>query len=1246
MRLRQSLRILLAAGTFLLLGSCGGGTPPKLEPPPPAPPRPAADFSLSVSDGSIVALQGSGSETFTVSVIPRNEFTGSVNVSFVDLPTWISPSVTIPVVIASGETTEMTFRTDASAPLGSTTITLRGVSGDISHDRLFTLQVSPLELSVSTDTVSADLGSNSGTFLLSIVPIGTLEFPIEVTLADPPTGVFVPIPAGFTLEIGGTTGLIYSTLATAPPGDSTVTLQGTHESAVGTATMTLTVVDTGGFNLRADPNIFTLRPGEDATATISIDDPNGTLPGDDVVNFTVKTRPLGIETTQSLGGVFVGTTETLEVEATPIAQPVTDLFIHIEGRSRETDRIVNAAIVLTVDVPFGSGSSLSRSTFVRTDEDPSDIHYDPTRNQIYVAVHDLNKIDVYESTSAEFVTRISVPNPVSVDVTTDGTSVLVGTATPFIYVIDPIRLEVVDRVKLPHFGTSSSRRFPERLAATSTGEVLISAQVENSSGADLVLWNPATNLFEYPVYPESVQTKLLAASADDRWVLVAELNNLALYDAETKSIVASASPSFDLGIAHAGDIASHPGGTMFAVTGRDEVVVLDPQLQEIARLNLTLAEGVVFSPDGGFLYVGSNDFVPYITVYETETFSIVGLVPYTRPGDRSTPITDGDSTGMLFARAGKGVMFVDASSPGSLTIDSNRIAGLTPLMGALGSTAPVTIRGVFKDEVDQVYFGAAPGSPDATPATSVVKLSDNELSVRPPASTAPGPVNVTVTTQGGWVEVGEDAYTYGPHILQVLPSVGTPQGGTEVVLYGYGLRAVTGEPGVTVGGSPATVLEPGGVGGLQNLPFPVQAVRIETPAGLSGPADIIVTNSAGSTTLPDGFHYLKSAETYSAAGLLSQIAHDPTRNVLFVTNTAMNQVLVFDLELKTFLTPLATGVGPMGVALTPDGSTMITANSGDGTISLIDPDGVVPSTNVSVLTASEAGGSCVPEPLEVAPTSLNTTFFTSLGSGCGGWLREMDLDTFDVTVRTSPDNNSDFIWLAGSGDGTRVAAKSQSGVVLWSADTDTFLEERHGAREVSISEDGDMVGVGASLRDDDLNLTSRAQDIRYMNLAVDNNNNFPQGKLHPSGSLVYLPHQTGVDIFDSHRGRLLRSVAFPEPLVLTLDGIELDEHGKRIFAITESGLTVVELDSVPLSIGTVSPGQGLPVGGTPVTIRGSGFKAGAMVKFGDAEVLTTFVDENTLEVISPSMPAGAVRITITNPDGEEYYLDAGYRFTN
>jgi hypothetical protein len=172
----------------------------------------------------------------------------------------------------------------------------------------------------------------------------------------------------------------------------------------------------------------------------------------------------------------------------------------------------------------------------------------------------------------------------------------------------------------------------------------------------------------------------------------------------------------------------------------------------------------------------------------------------------------------------------------------------------------------------------------------------------------------------------------------------------------------------------------------------------------------------------------------------------------------------------------------------------------------------------------------------------------------------------------------------------------------------------------------------------------------------------PGVELRPTGALVYAPFLTGpapvaapfpglqgsADILDAHSGRLRLRVMLPETLaMLDADGLHgkflaIYENGRRIYALTASGLSVVELARVPLGIGTISPAIGVAAGGASITLRGSGFQSGASVAIVGQAVAVTFVDMNTLKFVTPALPAGAQRVVVTNPDGESVSLDLAF----
>jgi hypothetical protein len=167
--------------------------------------------------------------------------------------------------------------------------------------------------------------------------------------------------------------------------------------------------------------------------------------------------------------------------------------------------------------------------------------------------------------------------------------------------------------------------------------------------------------------------------------------------------------------------------------------------------------------------------------------------------------------------------------------------------------------------------------------------------------------------------------------------------------------------------------------------------------------------------------------------------------------------------------------------------------------------------------------------------------------------------------------------------------------------------------------------------------------------------------MHPTGALIYQPFLTGtagapnvrggVDISDARSGQLRMRIFLPQQLMTDVDALHgefltIDENGQRLFVITSldgspqnAALTVVQLASVPLALGSVSSPT-IPVGGgTTLTIRGSGFQAGIKVAIGGKSATATLVDMNTLTLVSPAVSSGPQQLTLTNVNGETVTVD-------
>ncbi len=81
------------------------------------------------------------------------------------------------------------------------------------------------------------------------------------------------------------------------------------------------------------------------------------------------------------------------------------------------------------------------------------------------------------------------------------------------------------------------------------------------------------------------------------------------------------------------------------------------------------------------------------------------------------------------------------------------------------------------------------------------------------------------------------------------------------------------------------------------------------------------------------------------------------------------------------------------------------------------------------------------------------------------------------------------------------------------------------------------------------------------------------------------------------------------------------------------------------SLTSISPVGGALGGGTAVSIAGSNFLPGATVTFGGAACSgVTVVSGNQITCVTPSNPAGAVNVVVTNTDSQAGTLTNGYTY--
>jgi len=342
------------------------------------------------------------------------------------------------------------------------------------------------------------------------------------------------------------------------------------------------------------------------------------------------------------------------------------------------------------------------------------------------------------------------------------------------------------------------------------------------------------------------------------------------------------------------------------------------------------------------------------------------------------------------------------------------------------------------------------------------------------------------------------------------------------------------------------------------------------------------------------------------------------------------------------------------------------------------PFSLSPGQNASVLFGATLNSG----PARVTATSAQTVFVSLSGEGnptgaCNNCLGQMNLLASPPSFQPAPQpevtslTGAPLLQADAAGETVYLAYDSSPGgpIGAWSAanpNAFSISTADNTATDLSTSADGTLFALRSrnttGIRASDLTLvaTPAAAEVE----TVPNRVAVPGVTLHPSGALLYEPFldgpapaaptatgvHAGIHIGDPHNGQLRLRLYLPEPFaMLNTDGdglhggfLTVDENGQRLFAVTTSGLTVVQLARVPLGIGTLNPAAGPASGGTSVTLRGSGFQSRIMATLGGKSCTVSLKDMNMLTLTTPAMSAGPQQLVLTNPDGESVSLDAAF----
>ena len=297
-------------------------------------------------------------------------------------------------------------------------------------------------------------------------------------------------------------------------------------------------------------------------------------------------------------------------------------------------------------------------------------------------------------------------------------------------------------------------------------------------------------------------------------------------------------------------------------------------------------------------------------------------------------------------------------------IPAPTITGISPASGPTAGGTSVTITGTNFTGVTAVSFGG-------TAATGFTFNSSTSITVTSPAGT--GIADIRVTTPGGQsAVVAADQFTYlgTPTVSSISPTAGPTSGGTTVIITGANLLGATGAGGVKFGATNATSY-------TVNSSTQITAT---SPAGSAGTVDVTVTTPGGTsaTSASDQFTYI-AAPTVTSISPTSGPGSGGTVVIVTGTNFSNATAVTFGAAAATTFT---VNSSTQITATSPSGSSTVdirvTTAGGTSATSAADQFTYIPAPTVTGITPTSgpaAGGT------SVTITGANFTGVTAVSFG-------------------------------------------------------------------------------------------------------------------------------------------------------------------------------------------------------------------------------------------------------------------------
>lgn len=891
------------------------------------------------------------------------------------------------------------------------------------------------------------------------------------------------------------------------------------------------------------------------------------------VSITAGNLPAGVTISPSSLSLSPGASGILTLAASKTAG-IEKISYVITGDSGSLTNNVTLAISV-------SGAAIP-DTFHVVGGEFSHGYYDEARQLLFVPNPALNEIDILSGTNLSVQARVPAPQPWGIDQMADGNTLVIGTAAQQIVTLDENTL-IVTSHPIPALGSVFALFYPN-VVALANGKVLIIGQEEGidsnnilDGGQYLLEWDSTNNSFQV-LEPGpgqfSWETDSLARSSDHKWAIFSA-DQFYLYSSDADSFTtvplsAVNPPQNDFGVR---GYALNADGSKIGVVSAQQATFLDRSFNVLGTTAIPGAfqggrTNVTFTPDGRNLLL-QYDLPLSIEALDANSFAALGFYSGAMNNeDNDERLLAVTSSGYAFAGISGGVRVIDMTAPIIPNPANNVQPGINGSASCplpLTTEVPLNVAEQFSITLLSPYNGSSSYF-NGQPATVLSNGSQIEI----PASSIPGGADIECIGPGGDSIMLEDVFSYGVKLSGISANLLPPIGNSSVYITGYGFSSA---PTVSTGGQPVTVQA------ITSPQDPLQIAQLQIPSGTPGTSlNVQVSSANGSDSLSQAMTYISSATIVPSSGLL-QVLYDSHRNLLYALKAT--EVDVFNPTTLQWQSPLPIpGAGSASIynlmALSPDGAYLVVESPSDKLVVINLGN---PLQAASVAINSNTDGLSQPlvitknnQALVAAPfgapnnlidlSSLNVTSFTRyLGQLVRASADGASLYGVDLNVTSGQVYSIDPVTFS-------VQAGPRFGQLFWS--------------DLAVSSGGQVAAIyGAPFAAGDI--------VGFFNPALNllNFNVYPVvsppddtqvlgSMFSPGGKMLVVPLGDSIEFWDVATGTLrarlmtperLNAFAYPEGAAPSQ--LALDSTGQTIFAISVSGLTVMQLskpiDNLPLA---------------------------------------------------------------------------------